>query len=145
MKSLLVRYWNKVFKKMTEPTTATGIRFVYKFIAEKASYSIDNPKIGEERFQNFVFMQCTGKEDKYGKLIYDGDIIREKYIDPDTGEAYQNFRIEKDEKFSCFSQIAIGYEYKEGFPEYDFKEENVEVIGNIWQTPELLKGGECQN
>lgn len=88
-----------------------------------------------------INMQCTGLKDKNGKLIYEGDILKEAYFDTDKGEFdFSNIKIGYDEKYCSYYQQSIGYDYKEAFPEFDFKEENIEVIGNIYENPELLKG-----
>ena len=53
---------------------------------------------------------------------------------------YAYLQIGYDEKWCSYYQQVIDYDYKEAFPEFDFKEENIEVIGNIYENPELLKG-----
>nr|DAY81727.1 MAG TPA: YopX protein [Caudoviricetes sp.] len=80
-------------------------------------------------------IQCTGLKDKNGKLIYEADIV--KYKD----EVYDLCigRIKKDnahyelqyytgEQYGWFSHILCFKHIK-----------NMEVIGNIYENPELLE------
>ena len=77
---------------------------------------------------DFVIEQCTGLKDKNGKLIYEGDIIKETntihFIRWDNLEG--RFRAQTPNK-----SIDCGI----GFDWVDHKE----IIGNIHENPELLK------
>ena len=87
--------------------------------------------------------QFTGAIDKNGKRIFEGDIGRYKQTDGAkrngkliicTGKVV--YRV-KTASFAVESKDEKGVEYFDYFPIKDF-----EIIGNIHDNPELLKGGE---
>jgi len=74
--------------------------------------------------------QYTGMNDKNGKEIYEGDIFKAGYF----GEADVVTWDDKNARY-------IGRSPK-GYISYVGREPAVEIIGNIHDNPELLKGGE---
>ena len=101
-------------------------------------------------FKNIELMQFTGLHDKNGKDIYEGDIVKILYTDWTSKSDNDNRTLEEyldslarigivywDDlslcytlkmKNDCFSSIHCG---KYGY---------IEVIGNIYDNPELLEG-----
>jgi uncharacterized phage protein (TIGR01671 family) len=67
-----------------------------------------------------ILMQYTGLKDKNGKEIYEGDILTDH-----TGEKWEAY----------FELSQVGEDWM-SWPEM------YEVIGNIYENPELLTGGE---
>jgi len=69
---------------------------------------------------NFELMQFTGLLDKNGKEIYEGDIVKGRYVDC-LGETFKNDKIsELDPEHPCRDYW-----------------EDCQVIGNIYENPEL--------
>lgn len=89
------------------------------------------------KFEDCILMQCTGLKDKNGKLIYEGDILKAYFENSDTGKM-------------CFEYVPVGYDeekiafytgkkYKALFAEGYFISEEYEIVGNIYENPELLE------
>ena len=76
-------------------------------------------------------LQFTGLKDKNDKEIYEGDIVQ--HIEKDKGwyttQKHKEIDIIKMEHYNKYTQLWSMYEY--------------EVIGNIYENPELLKEPIC--
>ncbi len=81
---------------------------------------------------NFIVMQYTGLKDKQGNEIYEGDIVK--------GFCTGNYPA----VIECDAPDG-GYNIREGDGEYMEIDSNtiIEVIGNIYESPELLEE-KCQ-
>ena len=77
-------------------------------------------------------MQYTGFTDKNGKEIYDGDIA--KYMQYKTPIV-----IIWDWKFAAFDFYHVGDEGARHILSPRIASESIEVIGNIYENPELLE------
>ena len=133
MREIRFRAWRTDEKYMVTSDTGvlTALRNCYgnKGLAEQARFSnIDN----QPNPNKFILMQYTGLKDKNGKEIYEGDIIRHDWgLNKITFEDY-SFTAEQiltfDGKYNCNLYLSdIG--------------SDCEVIGNIYENPELLMGG----
>jgi uncharacterized phage protein (TIGR01671 family) len=98
-------------------------------------------------YDDFILMQYTGLKDKNGKEIYEGDIVERTRNKDLIGKIifypcygwsaiwkYKNPTNEQRKDFFLTCTIADN-EFKEG--KWIWKTE-VEVIGNIYENPELL-------
>lgn len=84
---------------------------------------------------DFIVMQCTGLKDKNGKLIYEGDIVKFNY-DTDEIKAVVSW---DDKELIGFYLNTTDYFKDKYVTDYDFYKNDYEVIGNIYENPELLE------
>jgi uncharacterized phage protein (TIGR01671 family) len=97
-------------------------------------YSADPDDIQEAWFGDVEFMYPTGLKDKHGKEIYEGAIVQ--YKDYSNG-AYLMGKQPMTKDVIKWKAEYCGYKLKgKG---YTFKGSDVEVIGNIFENPELLE------
>ena len=114
MKTIKFRIWNPEEKKMVE-SGATPM-MLHSFFEYSARFNTQ---------YEMPYQQFTGLTDKNGKEIYDGDIVEVKYSD---GSGYDNPVEVSFENGSFWAGMGYLNDIK-----------IIEVVGNIFQNPELLK------
>lgn len=91
-----------------------------------------------ETLQSFIFhfgdkplMQYTGRKDKNGQQIYEGDVVKCRGYNRREGEWVKTYVVVFDEESSAFS-----LQDKAGGIFMIFRK--IEVIGNVFENPELI-------
>lgn len=130
MREIKFRAWNKNLKKMYKIGQITLEKGTWNYEPDNREY------IGMSiPYQpSFVLMQYTGLKDKNGKEIYEGDIIEIKgYSNKgyNTGLVKEIYVVEfKDFCWSCGIKSLLNLA--------TINWASIEVIGNIYDNPELL-------
>lgn len=91
-----------------------------------------SPRLDSEAEPPGKSNQFTGLLDKNGKEIFEGDILREKTIDEETGKKIRSLVKFENGKFT--DDTCDGWDLFELVERY-----NARVIGNVWEHPELLE------
>lgn len=123
------RIWDKKLKKLAKWNDNP-----YHNMEIMNYICVDNP-VTDWKHEDYILMQCTGLKDKNGKLIYGKDIIR-FYFDNDEIIAV----IEWDNDECRFYLNTTDYFKDKYVTDYEIvKQEEYEVIGNIYENKSLLE------
>lgn len=83
--------------------------------------------------------QYTGLIDKNDKRIFEGDIVKVTYTSSDGETRTETTLVKYDEIDCCF--YPMRWNERCEWCDYSTEIKEIEVIGNIHDNPELLKGG----
>ena len=158
MREIKFRLWDKE-KKVMIPNNGDDYEeeycYLVMFIGGSLAlcWSQDDDVFFKDVSDKYEIMQFTGLKDSKGKEIYEGDIVRfyeqgydpnepdEERIEPETTTVFiywnengKCLAIDWDYEDSRFAPVGWGYEWILN-SEFDYHE----VIGNIYENPELLK------
>ena len=124
MREIKFRAWLKEHKTMVN---VAEIDINHQLIYH---YGFDDFEGNFENFNSIELLQYTDLKDKNGKEIYEGDILFESFGERYYKVIFENgsFRAEAEGDFDEYS-----------FDLIDIVAQGCEIIGNIYENPELLK------
>ena len=136
------RAWHKTEKRMFDVESICPYQDKYTMGGE---VFLKDDKISKYFPEEVILLQCTGLKDKYGKLIYEGDIVKTTL----ANNSKITFLVVWNDKNATFDgkiikkEMTYGSEFmiKQDYFYYllgNGKDEKAEVIGNKFQNPELL-------
>lgn len=127
MRIIKFRLWDKENKEMKVPLSPVWF---------EENYYGDDDFAKCADYEDCVLMQFTGLYDKNGKEIYRGDVV--KYWVGDKPR--QIGKITWGGWQYSFTRVVEGKESTDffGYNSEDINPNNLEVIGNIYENPELL-------
>ena len=127
MREIKFRAWVKDRKAIFEVISIDYVSKKVTYIVERTGHLLN---IRHDKFNDVELMQYTGIKDKDNKEIYEGDILFESF-----GERYYKV---------VFENGSFRAEFNGDFDEYSFDlidvvAQGCEIVGNIYENPELIK------
>lgn len=133
MREIKFRVWDKKKKKFCNQFADWYLSVDDGYLYKECDFDGIIDKMPQKRF---IIQQFTGIKDGNNKKIYDGDIVK------NAGNGYEEYwRVYFNEKRLSWY---VGCDTKEEFFDdflYEFCQDGktyLEVVGNIFETPELL-------
>lgn len=125
MREIKFRAWDKLNKTM-EPVWL--IDYWQKELVTQNS---------KNDLSNFEIMQFTGLKDSNGNEIFEGDIVTYGTED-DIVTAKLEYRDTEDEESMFVAGFCLIVISNIEYPDDDDRDHSLEIIGNIYENPELL-------
>jgi len=133
------RAWDKLTNRMSDNFTLFDI---YAGRDESTIPDKDNMTFyfGDNELYDIIIMQYTGLKDKNGKEIYEGDILKNTKNHNQLVEVYWEGCVVDDVKWIQWGGWGFRKVKSDKNFLYAIYDGEIEVIGNIYENPELLKG-----
>lgn len=136
MREIKFRAWDKSNEEMINFDEIEGINFEGEFLYIGTSKNLECI-LG---FEFAELMQYTGLKDKHGKEIYEGDLCKsyngyiQEVVWKDNSWMY---KMKVNKKYQGEAYVEIVYSSMGDTSHRNFGDE---IIGNIYENPELLEG-----
>jgi uncharacterized phage protein (TIGR01671 family) len=126
MREIKIRAWDKKNKKWLD-----GNEWAFDPETSKGWYL----EFGEmmDEIEDIVIVQYTGLKDKNGKEIWEGDLIQNE-----DGRICEVIWFQNYGQWDAFVKKIIKHDSASGFSPEEWWH-CIEIIGNIYENPELLK------
>lgn len=125
---LKYRWYSKKYKKICEVNSIEPNNGFVNF--QLSNYNDITTAIKDD---NGYLLECTGRKDRNGKLIYQGDIVRLHFVSDTNEDDYEDLEVRYDENFMCWGLYDKEHNYFDdsALGADEFKSEDFEIIGNI--------------
>ena len=118
MREIKFRAWDKENKVMINAI----------FVGLGKVYGMTKTFKPSKELEDVILMQYTGLKDKNGKEIYEGDVVKGEW------DVVEEIYVSDVQFYGGAFRV-----HKTGLPlEYGYMRRECEVIGNIYENPELL-------
>lgn len=145
MREIKFRVWDNDKKQMLyqeDNTTRNSSVMECQIAFDELGHCVFVRYYGEDscfEIKNTELMQYTGLKDKNGVEIFEGDIIKLSYLSPlDNKEKVSLYRVE--EMQNGYYAIKEVTDKQRGDSGLFLHFQRCEVVGNIYENPELLEG-----
>ena len=132
MREIKFRAWDTLNKRML-PVVNIKFRLYYR---EQLNGPVDEVTVDGDGWNDLIeweLMQFTGLFDKNGKAIFEGDIVKWNSWKDKRDTGWEKGQI-------VWHQKELGFRIRENYIDYSPAiYEHIEVIGSIYENPELLK------
>ena len=133
MRDIKVRAWDNVHKKMITVENYECTEIIDEDEFYKTPFELFLMALKWMQKKDYILMQYTGLKDKNGKEIYEGDVVIALFYE------------EKEPFKYTIEWVNAGFrlckEPHSGYPLDIHGLHDIEIIGNIYENPELLKEG----
>lgn len=130
MRELKFRAWVYYGERLKKPNYSRDYDSLDRFFEEHDENDIDQ-----------CIEQYTGLKDKNGKEIYEGDIVRIKFVgaEPEIWVIGWDINLCRFGFFYSYKRILEGHWSNYDLKVIDYRKQPLEIIGNIHENAELLK------
>jgi uncharacterized phage protein (TIGR01671 family) len=127
MREIKFRAWDKIVREMLYPVWEKDPRGTEVYLYRSIEYPNNTSSLSWVIAKDaFIPLQYTGLHDKNGKEIFEGDIVASS--DRGVGKV----------RFTCCEFVLSSKHFDDNL--YSVDNGCLEIIGNVYENPNLLKG-----
>ena len=130
------RMWNPIAKKMIYKPERLALK-IGEHIDINSIFKDSVPPLNSEKM---VWLQSTGLLDCNGKPIFESDIVKQKNVDRLGIIKFGDYMVDGEDYYSNYATAGFYIDYGKNDDDTSYiRGDEVEIIGSIYENPELLK------